>query len=222
MKAATLNRTDHEIQKAVQDELDWTPDVDAAGIGVAVENGSVTLSGEVDSYMERVAATRAALRVRGVAALADELVVNPPASGLMTDSAIAKAIESAFEWSATIPPDVKAKVHAHHVTLTGHADWDYQRAAARRVVSNIRGVIDVTDLIELTPRVSASETSRRIHAALVRNADLDAGDIHVTTAGTTVTLSGVVKSLAERRQAATAAWASPHVTAVTNNLMVVP
>lgn len=222
MKAATLNRSDHEIQKAVQDELDWTPDVNAARIGVAVDKGSVTLSGEVDSYMERIAATRAALRVHGVSAIADELVVNPPVLGITTDTSIAKAIETALEWSVTVPDGVKARVHDHHVTLTGTVDWEYQRVAARRLAEGVKGVRDVTDLIALTPRASASETSRNIHAALVRNAGIDAGDIHVTTSGTTVTLSGVVKSIAERRRAASAAWASPHVTSVVNDLMVVP
>ena len=99
MATATVHLTDHEIQAAVQDELEWTPEVDAAGIGVAVEDGCVSLSGEVDSYVARVAASRAALRVRGVTAVADELVVNPPASGIITDASLAQAIEHALQWA---------------------------------------------------------------------------------------------------------------------------
>jgi osmotically-inducible protein OsmY len=150
MKTAGMQRTDHEILQAVRDELDWTPDVDAARIGVAVDHGGVTLTGEVPSYTERVAATRAALRVHGVLALADELIVNPPAAGILTDSTVAQAIEHAFEYAVTLPSTVKATVRHGRVTLTGTADWNYERAQARRLVRGIKGVRDVLDLIELT------------------------------------------------------------------------
>ncbi|GAA2085380.1 BON domain-containing protein [Pseudolysinimonas kribbensis] len=222
MKTAGMQRTDHEILQAVRDELDWTPDVDAARIGVAVDHGGVTLTGEVPSYTERVAATRAALRVHGVLALADELIVNPPAAGILTDSTIAQAIEHAFEYAGTLPSTVKATVSHGRVTLTGTADWNYERAQARRLVRGIKGARDVLDLIELTPRASADATSKRIHAALLRNAALDAQSIHVTAEGTRVKLTGTVRSIAERRQAELAAWADPNVTAVDNQLLVAP
>ncbi|MCE7481820.1 BON domain-containing protein [Microbacterium profundi] len=76
----TTTRTDAEVQRTVLQELQWTPDVDDAGIGVAVEDGTVALSGEVDSYSERLAAKHAALRVRGVSAVIDNLTVHSKSS----------------------------------------------------------------------------------------------------------------------------------------------
>ena len=70
---STTRIDDEDLQRAVQQELEWTPDVDSAGIGVAVEDGTVALSGEVDSHTERLAARHAALRVRGVNAVIDHL-----------------------------------------------------------------------------------------------------------------------------------------------------
>lgn len=222
MTSTTMRRTDSEVRQAVGDELDWAPDVDATGIGIAVQDGSVTLSGEVRTYAARVAATSAALRDRGVTAVADELVVNPPDSGLITDAAIAQAIDHAFSWSSAIPSTVKAKVHHGHVTLTGEADWDFQRTTAQHLVRGIAGVREIVDLIELTPRVSATAAAQDIRDALARNAGVDADRVLVVSDGTTVTLSGPVSSPAERRQAEQAAWASPHVAAVVNRLTVEP
>ena len=66
MKVAPHISTGRDIHAAVEAELEWTPEVNAAGIGVAVDDGVVTLSGVVEVYAQRAPAKRAALRVRGV------------------------------------------------------------------------------------------------------------------------------------------------------------
>ncbi len=57
---------DMTLQAMVMDELAWTPNVDAAHIGVAAQNGVVTLSGIVSSLAEKVVAEQVARRVKGV------------------------------------------------------------------------------------------------------------------------------------------------------------
>lgn len=212
--------TDSKVRAAVEEELEWTPDVDAAGVGVAVEEGTVTLSGEVDNYSERLAATRAALRVRGVRAVVDALTVHPRQSWPVTETDIAKEVKRALDWASNVPSHVKAEIHGHHVTLTGEVDWEYQRLAAKRAVQYLRGVTAVNNLISLRARPSAADTEERIRQALTRNAQLDADSIDVTVNGNTVTLTGTVHSWAEKQQAAHAAWASPHVTEVDNQIML--
>jgi len=83
--------TDLEIKKNVEAELNWEPSVNAAQIGVAVKDGVVTLSGRVDSYWEKVTAERAAARVEGVRAVANELEIHLPFSSERTDEDIARA-----------------------------------------------------------------------------------------------------------------------------------
>jgi hypothetical protein len=58
--------TDREPQQHVQNALDWEPSIDAADIGVSVDNGVVTLRGDVRSYSEKATAERVALGVYGV------------------------------------------------------------------------------------------------------------------------------------------------------------
>lgn len=211
---------DLDVQSSVSDELEWTPDVDAAGIGVAVEDGTVTLSGEVDNYAERVAAKRAALRVRGVRTVVDNLTVHPKAAWPVTETDIAKEVERALKAASNVPGTVKAEINGHNVTLVGEAEWNFQRQAAKRAVQYLRGVSTVSNMITLISRPSAADTQERITKALTRNAQLDANTIHVTVVGGKVTLTGTVKSWAERTQAGNAAWASPHVTDVDNKILV--
>lgn len=220
MNIATPVRKDLDIQTAVQDELEWTPDVDSAGIGVAVEAGTVTLSGEVDNYAERIAATHAALRVRGVNAVVDDLTVHPRSGWTVTETDIAKEVHRALKWAIDVPDTVKATINDHLVTLTGEVDWDFERRAAKRAVQYLRGVYSVNNMITLAARPSAADTAERIKNAITRNAQLDAATIDATVSGDTVILTGTVRSWAEKQQAGRAAWASPHVRAVDNRIVV--
>ena len=218
MTIATGTRTDQDIQTAVQDELEWTPEVDAAGIGVAVDDTVVTLSGEVQSYTARIAAKQTAFRVRGVTAMVDQMSVHPSWSASVSETDIAKEVEHALRWVSNVPETVKAEIKGHDVILTGLVMWDFQRRAAQRVVQHLKGVNYVSNLIALTPRVSATDTEKRIRNAITRNAQLDANTITVATSGDKVILTGTVRSWAEKREAQRAAWASPHVSDVDDRI----
>lgn len=220
MSTTTPVRNDQDIQIAVQEELEWTPDVDAAGIGVAVEAGTVSLSGEVDSHAELVAAKRAALRVRGVNTVVNDLIVHPKSSRSITETDIAKEVERALTWSSNVPDTVKAEIKGHAVILTGEVNWDFQRQAAKRAVQYLRDVYTVESRITLAARPSSADAEERIKNALIRNAQIDANTIDARVSGNKVTLTGTVRSWAEKQQAGQAAWASPHVTEVENHIIV--
>ena len=72
-------KTDLELQEDVDEELSFDPSVDATRIGVAAKDGVVTLTGEVSSYAEKLAAEKAAKRVGGVNGVAQEIEVELPA-----------------------------------------------------------------------------------------------------------------------------------------------
>lgn len=218
MSTATVS--DLDVRALVSDELEWTPDVDAARIGVSVSEGSVTLSGEVETYAERVAAKRAARRVKGVRAIVDNLTVHPTSKWSVTETDIGKEVEHAPSAAANVPETVQAEVDGHNVTLTGEVEWDFQRKAAKRAVQYLRGVSTVNSMITLRSRPSAEDTQERIRNAFTRNAQLDAQGIHVEVDGNRVILRGTVKTWAERRQAANTAWSSPHVSDVDNRISV--
>lgn len=214
-------KSDTQIRDDVLAELRWDPAVNETDVGVIVKDGNVTLTGHLSSFAEKYAAERAVQRVLGVKGVAVELDVRLPSNHQRTDAEIAAAVERAIEWHTLIPTEkVHPKVEKGWVTLSGEAEWDYQRRAAEGAVRNLLGVTGVTNLITLKPRVKAGVVEGKIREALERQADREAKKIEVGVAGTAVTLRGKVHSLAERYAAQGAAWSAPGVTRVVNDILV--
>jgi osmotically-inducible protein OsmY len=214
-------RTDTLIQKDVIDELRWDPSVTEKEIGVAVKDGVVTLSGFVPNFAERYEAELAAERVLGVKAVATELEVKLPESSVRSDTDIAHKAVDALEWDVTVPRErIKLRVQDSWITLEGNVEWQFQKESALRAVRYLAGVRGVTNLIRVMSKASEFEVSRAIKKALHRSADVDAAKVQVAAADGTVTLTGNVRSWAERQDAERAAWSAPGVTKVVDEIAV--
>jgi osmotically-inducible protein OsmY len=219
-------RTDEQIQQDVLAELKWEPRLAPTEIGVAVKDGIVMLSGWVGAYTTKWAAEEAALRVRGVKGVANELEVRLPIAAQRPDPEIAEAAVRALEWDAMVPSEqLDVTVSQGQVTLKGEVAWQYQRQAAERVVRRLSGVKGVTNLIVVRPSalgVPPADVQAQVEQALARSAERDALGITVAFEGSTVVLRGRVRSWAARETAERAAWMAPGVTAVDNQIAVDP
>jgi osmotically-inducible protein OsmY len=204
----------------VQTELKWEPSVTASEIGVVVNDGVVTLSGTVPTYAEKQAAEKTVRRVAGVKAIAEELLVRPIGPYWRSDTEIAEAAAKALQSNVWVPVGIQVTVEDSRVTLQGEVNWEYQRQAAFDAVRYLPGVIEVSNCITIKPPVESHEVKEAIEKALKRDAEIDAKAITVKTDGGAVTLSGSVHSWAERDEASLAAWGTPGVTAVQNDLTV--
>ena len=218
MTTAMLTDTDVRARDAVMRQLAWDPAVDASAIGVAAKNGTITLTGFIDSYSGKLAAERAAKRVHGVRAVANDIEVRLRLA--RTDPDIAQDAARALELRSTIPGTVQAVVHAGHVTLTGTVDWLYQKQSAENAVRHIRGVRGVLNHISVTPRAAVRDVRHRIVKALHQTADVDARHITVTVSGDTATLTGAVGTWLQRESAEHAAANAPGIAQVDNRLIV--
>jgi osmotically-inducible protein OsmY len=220
MTTGTMTERDMQVRDAVEQQLEWDSEVDASAIGVAAKGGSVTLTGYIDTYAGKLAAERAAKRVRGVRAVANDIDVRLKLG--RTDADIAVDAARALELYATIPPGVKAAVHNGHVTLTGVVPWPYQKTHAEKVIRHIKGVHGVFNRIVLAPRAVERDARHRINAALQRNANLDARQITVNIDGNTAMLTGTVRTWLQRESVERAVADGPGITTVVNHLVVEP
>ncbi len=212
---------DITLRQLILDELEFEPSIDAANIGVTSDNGVVTLSGHVSTYAEKEVAERATRRIKGVKAIAVGIEVRPAGAHRTADDEIAKRAVNTIGWHVTIPKDaVQVKVQNGWVTLNGRVEWQYQKNAAAGAVRDLSGVVGVSNLIEVAPRVSSFDVKKRIEDAFRRDAEIEAHAINVNVTDGTVTLRGKVKTWAERQAAEHAAWSAPGVRTVEDHLSI--
>ncbi|WP_070998488.1 BON domain-containing protein [Methylobacterium sp. C1] len=209
---------DITVRRHVLDELEYAPMVDAAQIGVAVDDGVVTLTGHVRNYAEKGIAERVTLRVRGVRAVIERIEVRYPENPRVGDEALAERCARVLEWDVQIPErSVSLKIEKGCVTLEGCVPYYHQKAAVDEALRRLAGVTDIVNLITVKPPVQPTEVKDRILAALRRSArDPDTIRVHVD--GDRVILDGCVDVWSERKLAERAAWSAPGVRAVEDRL----
>lgn len=214
-------KSDMKIQEDVQAELRWEPYLQSTEIGVAVKNGIVTLSGKVDAYSKKVAAERAAKRVSGVKAVAEEIEVGLPTPSKRTDTELAEAILNALRWHTAVQEDkIKISVEDGHVKLEGQVDWEYQRNNAKNAIEYLMGVKSVNNLITVKRLVSPADIQQKIQSAFQRSATVDASHVTAEVTDGKVMLKGYVRSWAEKQDAISAAWKGLGVTKVEDKLEI--
>ena len=213
---------DKQLRRAIMDELEFDPRIDAANVGVAVDDGIVTLTGHVASYVEKVAAENAARRVKGVRAIAEELEVRYPSDKKTADDEIAKRAVKILEWYDLIPRHaIQVTVQRGWIMLSGEVRWQYQRRWAEHAVHQLSGIAGVLNQIVIKPAVYPSDVKKRIEDALARHAEIEAREIRVTVREGKVSLEGKVDSWEERQAVENAAWSVVGVQSVDDRLTIV-
>lgn len=212
---------DLTLRRSILDELEFLPHIDAAAIGVTLENGVVILSGHVKTYAEKIAAERAVKRVKGVRAVAEELKVRVDNTQGIDDDLIASRCLDLLRWNTVVPDEqIQVKVQQGWVTLEGDVEWQYQKAAAQNAIQKLEGIKGLNNLLVIKPKLDIQDIKRVIEQALARSSDLDPTKIRVSADGSQVRLEGTVQRWLERKAAEHAAWAVPGVKHVENHLLI--
>jgi osmotically-inducible protein OsmY len=213
--------SNNDLARYVTDELYWDPKVDSAAIAVSVDDGVVTLRGTVGSFREKLEAKHDTERIYGVKDVKNELDVRILNEHRRSDAELRGAVLQAMMLDSLVPSTIDAKLDNGVVTLTGKANWQYQRDEAESVAGNVLGVMGVLDEVELiAPGPAAHDVEHSIKKAMERNAKLDAESVDVESSNGTITLRGTVSSWADHDEAVGAAWAAPGVTKVKDHILV--
>ncbi len=212
---------DTKLRRHILDELEFDPFIDAAHIGVGVDDGVVSLTGRVSSFSEKRAAEAATRRVKGVRGIAEDIAVVLPEAWLRDDAELAREALCLLEWDTTMPRNrIQVAVDDGWVTLSGDIDSYFQGQAAQQTVQKLKGVKGVTNHINLRAEVMPHDVTARIRRVFERRDIHDPDGIRVTAFGGKVTLEGNVRSMHERRLAERAARGSPGVTYVDDRMVV--
>lgn len=213
-------RTDSTIKSNVEDEIKYDPSItDKGHIAVAVKDGVVSLTGFAKSYMDSYYAEKAAKRVSGVTAVANDIQIKLASE--RTDPEIAEEAVRALKRELPVSSEnIKVVVKNAYLTLEGEVEWNYQKEWAERAVRSIQGVKAISNLVNVKPKANPVDVKRKIEDALVRSAQIDAQRITVEVEGGKVTLKGTVRAWAERQEAERSAWAAPGVSSVDNRIVV--
>jgi osmotically-inducible protein OsmY len=214
-------KSDNQIQQDVIDQLKWEPFLNATEIDVAVTDGIVTLSGNVNCYAKKLSAENAAKKIECVKAIATDIQINVFTDQQKSDKEIAAAVINALKWHAAINEEiVTITVEDGSVKLEGKVECGFERTIAKMAIENIAGVRSIVNLLTITPSVLPVDVEQKIKAAFHRSATIDAARIRVEVDGNAIVLHGKVRSIAEKEDAENAVWNAPGITSVENKLKV--
>jgi osmotically-inducible protein OsmY len=217
-------KTDAEIREAVLHELQNDIHVAEPGLNVQVDDGIVTLTGEVDSWGMLQAASDCAHRVGGVLDVANDIRVRPVNGVRRSDTQIARAVRDTLEWDVFIPDQqIRSSVTDGRVTLEGQVPLYRQRDDAENAVRDLAGVTKVINHIQVVPPpVAAKELRHAIQTALQRQAERESNAIELDVENGHVVLRGVVRSWREREAVLGAVKGTPGVRNIDHTIRVDP
>ncbi|ACD19899.1 BON domain-containing protein [Paraburkholderia phytofirmans] len=214
-------KPDSQLKQEVEDELMSSPAVDANGIGVAVVDGIVTLTGHVPDYATKVAAEKCASRIGGVVAVVIGLDVKLRKSEQRTDEDIALSVRAVLDWIAGLEEDsIRIKVEKGWVTLSGEVRDGYRSRIAEKNIVHMRGVTGVTNSIKIRGSASPLDIESNIRKAIQRHSDRELKHVGVEVDEGRVILSGRLSSTIERSIVTGAARSTPGVKVVVDRLVV--
>jgi osmotically-inducible protein OsmY len=216
-----LEVANDDLTADVQSELADDPDLDSSELEVTTEGGTVVLNGTVPTYWDKYTAEADAWRVDGVHGVDNGIVVDLADEQVLDHELEASAL-AGLDANRLVPKGaISIKVDDGWVTMDGNVHTPFERQAAEHVIKHLRGLRGFSDNVTVS-RDPSKDVARDISAALQRSATIDASGVQVSDDKGVVTLTGSVRSDAERVEAEQAAWRAHGVVAVDDRIEISP
>ncbi len=214
--------SDHDITRAVNQQLGKDPGVDDSAIQVKVTEGVVHLTGKVSDLLSKQRAVRVAENVRGVRSVADRLQVDLKPR---PDAQIRNEVNNALLYNATTESfEIDTTAKDGTVTLKGKLDSWAEQQLAERIAMGVRGVKQVDNQLQIayTQDRTDAEIQRDVESRLRWDALVNGELIDVEVKDGVVRLSGQVGSPAERWRAHADGWVVGSKRVDTSGISVTP
>jgi osmotically-inducible protein OsmY len=212
------------LKNNVESQLIWDSRVDESSIKVEVNDGNVTLSGKVPSFIARLAAEEDAWMVPGVVSVENNIIIEIPSTGAIPDDReIRERIKNILNWNKSIDSSgIDVIVSRGWVILQGSVETYWKRLRVQELAAGVYGVLGIINNLAIVPTKSVSDAiiAENIVAALVRNAMTNSEDISVEVKDGSVTLAGTVSSAVEAKAARDIAFFTEGVREVHDNLVL--
>jgi len=192
---------DSEIASTIGTDLRFNQRVDADKIDVSVNEGIVSLEGNVRTLVAKRRAIETARSIRGVRSVVDRVSVR---TTNREDNAILEDVRSVInETPATDSYELRFVADAGVVTIRGTVDSRAEKMLAEDLVAQVKGVraIENDVRVETSGNRADDEIRHDIEARLARDTRVDALPIDVEVDDGIVTLTGIAGSAAERLHA---------------------
>ncbi len=193
--AAQTEVTDDAVADAVRDELRFDPGVSSQLLTVTVEDGIVTMTGDVGSLLEADRAILLAETIRGVRGVVDEMTIRPVTR---SDAEITADLREAFRMDPVADAmQLEVRVEEGTVHLTGTVNSLAERDLVERVTKTVKGVRGVQSELEVSidPERPDDEIKAEIWKRLRFDPYVQGTEIDVTVDNGVATLEGTVRSL---------------------------
>ncbi|MDP9955494.1 osmotically-inducible protein OsmY [Epilithonimonas hungarica] len=214
-------RTNAELQRDVQDAINWEPQLKNINIGITATDGIVCLTGTVDSYAKKIQIEQVVKKVFGVNIFVENIDVKLQKHETKNDIEIAKEIMAAFEANPVIPQEqLEVKVENGWVTLTGELSWDYLRDVTENTIQHLPWIKGIYNNITIVPEMHHYTIDKKDIMKALKRSSIDDREITVSVSGTTVRLTGTVHTWHQREEAARIVWKTPGIKNLKNELKV--
>jgi osmotically-inducible protein OsmY len=192
------------------------------GSGTSIEKSIAELAQEVvASRQGRMGVTGDTVLMsrHAVADTIDAIETDAPGNKSLSDVELAQSAMAVIRRNAHLPPGkVRLVVRNGWLLLEGEVEGQTQKRLAEEAVRGLNGIRGMSNNILIESEVMAQRVSQKIDETFVRSARLSANRISVTARDHQIILSGAVRSVEERAEAETAAWAVPGVAQVVNRI----
>lgn len=213
-----------QIRNNIIEELRWDPRVEVKDIEIKMENGTVILTGTVKSFNEKRAAEQDIRTLKNVTAVKNKLeVLHRSSVHPEFDSEIQQEILRNLRKDEDIEAkSIEIDVNSGYVTLKGTQKSYWTKVKAENLASDVTGVIDVFDRIEVQPPEERDDKmiAHDIVHALTRSAFINPENIVVDVKDGKVRFSGKVKDWKAYTTATRAAVFTEGVTGIDNKLVI--